>query len=107
MELHPKKTRIYPLKDGIRVLGFTFRLTKTGKVLRIIDPDNVKHERKKLYRMAQLVKQGRLTEGKLRECYNAWKAHAKLGNTYLLIQRMDKYVESLLTEVKENGNRET
>lgn len=44
MELHPRKTRIYPLRDGIKVLGFTFRLTASGKVLRIIDPRNVKHE---------------------------------------------------------------
>ena len=107
MELHPNKTRIYPLKNGIRVLGFTFRLTKTGKVLRIINPENVKHERKKMYRMAQLVKQGKITEGKMRECYTAWKAHANLGNSYKLLQRMDDYVESLLMEVKNNGSSET
>lgn len=101
MKLHPKKTRIYPLKDGIRVLGFTFRLTDTGKVVRIIDPKNVKHERKKLYRMAQLVKAGRMQKEKFYECYNSWKAHANLGNSYKLLQRMDAYVEEL---TKGEGN---
>lgn len=96
--LHPAKTRIYRLSDGIPFLGFTFRLTKTGKVLRIIDPRNVKHERKKLYRMAQLVKRGEMTRKKFCECYAAWKAHALLGNSFLLIQRMDRYVKSLFAE---------
>lgn len=96
MRLHPKKTRIYPLKDGIKVLGFTFRLTASGKVVRIIDPKNVKHERKKLYRMAQLVKTGKKSKAKFYECYNAWKAHAELGNSYKLLQTMDAYVKDLM-----------
>ena len=104
MELHPRKTRIYPLKNGIRVLGFTFRLTDTGKVLRLINPENVKHERKKLYRMAELVKKNEMTKGKMLECYNAWKAHAKLGNSYKLLKRMDEYVSALLKEIEENEN---
>lgn len=104
LHLHPKKTRIYPLSDGIMILGFTFRLTNTGKVVRIINPKNVKHERKKLYRMAELVKKGKITKGKMLECYGAWKAHANLGNSYNLIQRMDEYVESLMKEIDSDGN---
>lgn len=105
LELHPKKTKIYPLSNGIKVLGFTFRLTKTGKVIRIIDPKNVKHERKKLYRMAQLIKKGKMTKRKFYMCYESWKAHAKLGNSYKLLQRMDAYVKELMTEVYEYENR--
>ena len=101
LEVHPTKTRIYPLSEGIRFLGFTFRLTKTGKVVRIINPENVKHERKKLYRMAELVKKGELPAGKLYECYNAWKAHAKLGNSHKLIVRTDAYVKDLMKGVKQ------
>jgi len=107
MELHPKKTRIFPLTDGIKVLGFTFRLTNTGKVVRIIDPKNVKHERKKLYRMAQKVKHGEMTMEKFNECYSSWKAHASLGNSYLLLQRMDKYVKSLFKGETKNGSSKT
>ena len=95
MELHPKKTRIYPLKDGITVLGFTFRLTDTGKVIRLIAPKNVKHERKKLYRMAEMVKRGEIPRAKFDECYTAWKAHADKGNTFKVQQRMDQYVKTL------------
>ena len=105
MCLHPTKTKIYPLKDGITVLGFTFRLTETGKVIRIITPQNVKHERKKLVRMAHLVEKGKITKAKYFECYNAWKSHASKGNSFMLLQNMDKYAKSLIKEIS-NGNAE-
>lgn len=104
LHLHPEKTRIFRLPEGIKMLGFTFRLTRSGKVVRIIDPANVKHERKKLFRMAQLVKRGEMTLAKYWECYNAWKAHANLGNSYKLLQRMDSYVRDLLMEAKHENS---
>lgn len=100
MNLHPKKTKIYRLTDGIKILGFTFRLTDTGKVIRILDPRNVKHERKKLRRMANLMKKGKLPMKNFLAGYEAWKAHARLGNSYKLLQRMDQYAISLLKEVR-------
>lgn len=98
--LHPKKSCIYLLSNGIHFLGFTFKLTESGKVIRLIDPKNVKHERKKLYKLAQKVKTGEITKEKFCECYKSWKAHAKLGNTHKLLERMDQYVKSLFAEDK-------
>ena len=95
LTLHPDKTRIYPLREGIEFLGFTFKLTDTGKVVRLINPQNVKHERIKLRRMANLVKSGKMSKKKFYECYGAWKAHARLGDTHKVVQRMDQYVKSL------------
>ena len=97
LELHPKKTRIYPLNQPIKFLGFYHRLTPTGKVVMLLDPKNVKRERKKLYRMVQKAKRGEggLNRKKIDECYQSWKAHASHGNSYKLLQRMDDYYESL------------
>ena len=103
LQFHEKKTRIYRISDGIRMLGFTFRLTKTGKIIRIIDPKNVKHERKKLYRFAQKVKRGQATKEKYWECYTSWRAHARKGNSYMLLRRMDAYAKELLQEAKEDA----
>lgn len=100
LQFHPLKTRVYPLREGIPFLGFTFKLTETGEVIRLINPQNVKHEKRKLYRAAQKVKRGELTKRKFYEGYNAWKAHARLGNAEKVIQRMDKYVKSLFEEEK-------
>jgi hypothetical protein len=51
-EVNEKKTRIYPLADGIPFLGFRFRVTETGKVLMIPYPAKIKTARKKYRRLA-------------------------------------------------------
>lgn len=96
--LHPKKTRIYPLKEGIQFLGFIFRLTGTGKVLKLIIPKNVKAYRKKLRRLVNLAKKGRIPSKKVDDCYKSWRSHAAKGNTYKLLERMDAYYASLWEE---------
>lgn len=93
--LNEKKTKIYPISKGISFLGFTFRLTRTGKVIMSVDSRNVKQEKKKLYRLVKLAKQGKKSKAKVYECYKCWKAHASKGNSFKLIQRMDKYFKKL------------
>ena len=94
-ELHPKKTRIYPITDGIKFLGFQFRLTETGKVVRSVLPKNVKLYRRKLRRLVNLAKKGKTTKAKVDECYQSWCAHARQGNSAKLLRRMDAYYKSL------------
>ena len=94
-ELHPKKTRIYPITDGIKFLGFLFRLTETGKVVRSVLPKNVKLYRRKLRRLVNLAKKGKTTKAKVDGCYRSWRAHAKQGNSAKLLRRMDAYYKSL------------
>lgn len=96
MELHPTKTKIVRLKDGFRFLGFIYRLTPAGKVVMTVDPQNVKAERKRLFRLAQLIKAGEKPASALYEQYGSWKAHAAKGNSQQLLQRMDQYVKTLL-----------
>lgn len=97
-ELNPKKTRIYPLKDGIDFLGFRFFLTETGKVLMLIRSENVKRERRKLRRLVAKSKKGGLPRDKVDESYTAWRNHAEKGNSYKLLRRMDAYYFDLWGE---------
>ena len=94
-ELNPEKTKVYSLSDGIEFLGFRFLLTKTGKVLMLIRPDNVKRERKKLRRLVAKSKRGGIPRDKVDESYAAWRNHASKGNSYQLLQRMDKFYKEL------------
>lgn len=94
-ELHPTKTRIYPITEGIKFLGFVYRLTITGKVVRTVIPKNVKLYRKKLRRLVNLAKKGYLTRNKVDECYRSWRAHAAKGDSYNLLKRMDAYYSGL------------
>ena len=90
-----KKTRVYPIRKGIMFLGFKYELTKTGKVLMHLNPENVKHERKKLYRLVNLAKNGLRTREKIDACYEGWRNHASKGTSYTLLNNMDKYYNSL------------
>lgn len=93
--LNQKKTKVYSLRKGITFLGFTFKLTDTGKVILILKPKNVKQERKKLYRLVQQAKRGEKPKAKVDECYNGWRNHAAKGNSTKLLRRMDKYYKDL------------
>lgn len=97
-EINQKKTRIYPLSKGIEFLGFRFSLTDTGKVLMQIKSDNVKRERKKLYRLVQRCLRGDMPRSSVDDSYQAWRTHASKGNSYKLIQRMDAYYKTLWGE---------
>lgn len=99
-ELHPQKTRIYPLHNGIPFLGFRFLLTETGKVLMLLDPKNVKRERSKLRRLVKRSMLGYLPKEKVNESYAAWRNHASKGNSHNLLVRMDAYYNSLWRELK-------
>jgi hypothetical protein len=93
--LNPKKTRIYPLKDGIEFLGFRYILTDTGRVVMTIKSENVKRERRKLRRLVAKSKRGCLPREKVDESYKTWRNHASKGNSFKLLQRMDGYYYSL------------
>lgn len=51
--------------------------------------------RRILRRLVRKAKQGELTKAKVDECYYAWRNHASKGNSFKLLQRMDKYYKSL------------
>lgn len=93
--LHPTKTKLYQINKGIKMLGFTHRLTPTGKVIRTVNSDNVRAERRKLRRMVNLCKKGEMPREKVDQCFDSWKAHASKGNSFKLIQRMDRFYNNL------------
>lgn len=94
-ELHPKKSKIIPLSREVMFLGFKYRLTPTGKVILILDPDRVRAERKKLFRLVRLAKEGKITKDKVDQCYQSWRNHASKGNSWHLLQNMDNYYREL------------
>lgn len=80
----------------MRVLGFDFHVTKTGKVIMQIDPKNVKDRRKNIYRCAQLVHKGEMTREKADEMFRAWLNHASKGDNPKMIKRMHEYYQQCM-----------
>ena len=97
-ELNEKRTRVYPISEGIEFLGFRFQLTETGKVLMLLKSDNVKRQRRKLKRLVTKSKRGEIPKEKVDESYMAWRNHASKGNTHNLLLKMDKYYKGLWTD---------
>lgn len=93
--LHPQKSKIIPLSKPVMFLGFIYRLTESGKITMFVDPKRVKSERKKLYRLVQLAKDGKVTREKVDQCYQSWRNHAAKGDSWHLLRRMDAYYKGL------------
>lgn len=99
LSFNPKKTCIYKVIKRVLFLGFYFNLSNTGKVIINIDPHNVKQRRKKLYRMAKLVKKGEMTKAQFYQAQECWNAHVSKGHSYHLLQRMNNYCSDLMKGV--------
>ena len=93
-----EKTSLYRISQGIKFLGFRFILTDTGKVIRLIKTESVKRERRKLRKLVRLAKKGKLTRKKVDQCYESYKAHARRGNTWKMLRRLDEFYENLWKE---------
>lgn len=96
--LNQQKTMIFPISEWITFLGFRYRLTDTGKVLMFADSKNVKSKRKNLRRLVAKSKRGEIPRASVDESYRSWKEHASKGDSYKLIQRMDKFYSDLWKE---------
>lgn len=97
-ELNPKKSRVYPLRDGIEFLGFDFHLTDTGKALMFVKPSNVKDMRRRIAKMARLSGKGRIMRADVDESYQGWRDHASKGDSFGLIRRSDAWYKGLWKE---------
>ena len=90
------KTQIVPFRKGIKFLGFHNYVTPEGKYIRKLSGENKRRIKKKLRNWSRAVKEGKMTEKKFYEKYNAWKNHASHGNCIKLCHSMDLYVKELL-----------
>lgn len=97
-ELNLKKSRVYPLRDGIEFLGFDFHLTDTGKALMFVKPSNVKDMRRRVAKMARLNRNGRIMRADVDESYQGWRDHASKGDSFGLIRRSDAWYKGLWKE---------
>lgn len=105
LEVHPKKTKITTLRNGVMWLGYQYRLTGTGKVVMTVDPKRVQAARKKYYRLAKKCKRGEVSREKVDQSYQCWRNHASKGDGYNMLKNMDEYYQKLW-EDDADGNAE-
>lgn len=86
------KTQIFPFKNGVNYLGFHTYITSNGKVIRKLKNQNKRNAQKKYSKMAKLVVEGKISEDKFNDSYNAWKNHISHGNCYNLGKSLDNKI---------------
>lgn len=83
IELHPEKSRIIPLKNGITLLGFRvfprYRLLKKSNALRIW---------KRLERFGHKYRNGEMSREEIERSFDGWFAYAEFANTYKFRKRV-------------------
>ena len=102
LKLNQKKTKIVPIRVGINYLGFHYYLTETGKVVVRIKTKSKNRMRTKLRKYKKKLKEGKMSLRDIEDGYRSWKAHAKRGNTYYMLQNMDRYYFNLFKEYYPN-----
>lgn len=99
-ETNPNKTHVRTLSAGFDMIGFKFRLSKTGRISQYLLQQNVRHERNKLIRMSR--------KGVPREdaeiSLGCWEAHASEGNNRRAIKNMHTLFEELYPQHNKEAN---
>ena len=105
MEINTDKTELQHITKSILFLGFKYKLTESGKVVILADPKKIKHERKKLKRMVNHVRENKpfrkknkeiyLTKHDVDEHFKSYKSTIRFGNSRKLIQNFNKFYNDL------------
>lgn len=97
-ELHPHKTQIYKLSQGVKFMNWRFVLTKTGRVLRLMPKSKLGRQRRRLVRLWEKEKKGEVEAGTTVISLYCWLANAKRGDTFYQRKRMIEFYEELTNE---------
>ena len=98
LQLSEKKTRILPIRQGVRFLKTKFKLTQTGGVIRKVQRKSTRKMRQKLRKFRRWVDDGRMTEEDVRTSYESWKGHMRRGNSWKVLRKTDKLYRKLFGE---------
>ena len=97
IHVNRKKTQICPLTK-FTFLKTKYKLTKTGKIIKNMPHDNIVRQRRKLKKMAKLVKEGKIKYSDVRNGYGSWRGNAQWYNAYQTVKRMDRLHDNLFVD---------
>lgn len=90
-----KKTSLYPLRQGVKMLQWKFVLTDSGRILRKMSKKKQGRQRRKLKKLYAKEQAGDYAQGTARESLVSWLANAARGDTYHEQRKMIKFYENL------------
>jgi len=94
--VNERKTRIFPLREGLLFLKGKYYLLENGRVLRKPTKDSAKRMRRKLRSFRKLMDSGRMNYGDLRISYQSWRGNfIRRFHAYKTVQNMDSLYDTL------------
>lgn len=93
--LNPKKVKIIPLGKTFQYLQIKYSLTPTGAVIKRINPKRVTAMRRKLKKLAVMVKNGKRDYLSVRNMFKGWAASYYKIMSKVQRQNMDDLFNSL------------
>lgn len=92
--LHPEKSKIFPLKRGITLLGF-----RIFSKHRLLKKSNARRIWKRLGKFKQKYQSGNIEKEKISQSLDGWIAYAEFANTYNLRMKVAfAFAEAFNTE---------
>ena len=91
-----KKTKIVPIRQGIKFLKAKHYLTETGKVKRRMCRESITRQRRRLKKFAAKKAAGEMTIADVATAYGSWKGYALHRGGKKVIRRMDKLYRELM-----------
>ncbi len=92
--INPKKTKIVNIcRDGFTWLKIRYKVLPTGKIIKKLDIEVFKRERRKLYKFAELIKKQEMSQKEAIDQYKSWRNDKAGYNCFYALTRMDEIAE--------------
>lgn len=95
------KTQIFPLKNGVTYLGFKYRVTPTGKVVKTVKPKTKRRLRSRTRLLKKAYLDGIIDSERVRQSLAAFHGHLKHSKGY----RLEKEVAAKLSAIAHADGR--
>jgi retron-type reverse transcriptase len=94
--VNERKTRIFPLREGLLFLKGKYYLQENGRVLKRATKESAKRMRRKLNCFRALIDAGKMNYADLRTAYQSWRGnYIRRFNAYKMVQKMDERYNNL------------
>jgi len=101
LKLNKKKSKIFPIAQGVNAIGF--KIYPTHMLLR---NESKKRIKQKLRKFKQLLVEEKVTIEKVEQILNSWYGHAQQANSYMFVQSLlQKFDYIEIIEKNKNGKK--
>lgn len=102
--INKKKTQIVKMSKPFTFLKVRYMFTDTGKLIKRINKETVKRERRKLKKLRKKLDNGEIDYKDIETSYKSWRGNLKHYSSYHTLKNMDNlYNELFITQFIERG----